>query len=122
MRLRQILPAALAAAGLSLAALAAATPASAASFDCAKARTADEKAICADRGLNDRDVKLAVYYDIARKVVAMGGRGAIMDRQTVWLKQRRACGADRACIRDAYDRRLVELRRPIDNAISHGPF
>jgi uncharacterized protein len=35
-------------------------PAAAASFDCSKAETADEKAVCADRKLNDEDVAMAV--------------------------------------------------------------
>ena len=33
-----------------------ATPVAAASFDCAKAKAPDEKAICATRALNDADV------------------------------------------------------------------
>jgi uncharacterized protein len=37
-------------------------PAAAASFDCSKAETADEKAVCADRQLNDEDVEMAVLY------------------------------------------------------------
>jgi uncharacterized protein len=37
-------------------------PAGAASFDCSKAETADEKAVCVDRKLNDEDVEMAVLY------------------------------------------------------------
>jgi uncharacterized protein len=34
-------------------------PAAAASFDCSEAETADEKAVCVDRKLNDEDVEMA---------------------------------------------------------------
>lgn len=44
---------------LLLAALAAPFAAQAASFDCAKAASRDEQAICANRTLNDLDVQMA---------------------------------------------------------------
>ncbi|MFZ4605411.1 MAG: lysozyme inhibitor LprI family protein [Caulobacter sp.] len=97
--------------------------ASAASFDCNKARTPDEKAICADRALNDQDVRMAQLYDIVRHLVAMGGRGAIMDDQTVWLKARRTCGANRACIGRAYTRRIAQLNSVLETRVyPNGPF
>jgi uncharacterized protein len=34
----------------------------AASFNCKKAEAADEKAICADRELDDEDVEMSVLY------------------------------------------------------------
>ena len=46
--------------------------AGAASFDCRKARTADEKAICAERALNDKDVRMNELYGINRRTLAMG--------------------------------------------------
>ena len=49
--------------------------ASAASFNCAKARTADEKAICAERALNDKDVRMNELYGINKRTLAMGGAG-----------------------------------------------
>jgi len=97
--------------------------ASAASFDCNRARTPDEKAICADRTLNDQDVRMAQLYDIVRHLVPMGTRGAIMDEQTVWLRQRHACGANRACIGRAYARRIAQLNRVLEERVYvNGPF
>ena len=97
--------------------------ASAASFDCNKARTPDEKAICADRALNDQDVRLAQLYDIVRHLVPMGARGAIMDEQTAWLKQRHTCGASRACIGRAYATRIAQLNRVLETRVyPNGPF
>lgn len=37
-----------------------------ASFDCQKATQADEKAICANRSLNDMDVVMATKYQFLR--------------------------------------------------------
>lgn len=97
--------------------------ASAASFDCNKARTPDEKAICADRALNDQDVRMAQLYDIVRHLVPMGTRGAIMDEQSVWLRQRRTCGANRGCIARAYVRRIAQLNRVLETRVyPNGPF
>ena len=103
-------------------AAAAATPAAAASFDCGKARAADERAICANRALNDQDVRVDQLYGITRHLVPMGGRGAIMDDQRAWLKSRRACGANQACLARSYDRRLVELNQVMERVYRQGPF
>ncbi len=99
-----------------------ATTVDAASFDCTKARALDEKAICADRTLNDLDVKMSVMLKIGEGFVAMGQRGAIQDDQIAWLKARHACRADRMCLRQSYDKRIATLQAVIDNAASHGPF
>ena len=99
------------------------TAASAASFDCRRAGTATERTICGNLGLNDRDVRMAQLYDIVRRLVPMGTRGAIMDRQTVWLRERNRCGGDRTCIGQAYDRRIRELNRVLEERVyPQGPF
>ncbi|EJL32801.1 hypothetical protein PMI01_02440 [Caulobacter sp. AP07] len=96
--------------------------ASAASFDCDRARAPDEKAICANLALNDKDVRMAVLYDINRKTLAMGGRGALEDQQRQWLRDRRGCGAQRACLNRSYDRRLGDLERSLERVYRNGPF
>jgi uncharacterized protein len=97
--------------------------ASAASFDCGKARAPDERAICADRALNDRDVRMALLYQLDRRFLAMGGRGALMDQQQLFLRQRSACGAKTACLKTLYDRRIADLRAIIDKQVyPRGPF
>jgi uncharacterized protein len=101
---------------------AAALPASAASFDCRKARAADEKAICANRDLNDQDVRVDQLYDITRRLVPMGGRGAIIDDQRAWLQARKACGASLACLQRSYDRRLGQLNTVMERVYQQGPF
>jgi uncharacterized protein len=99
-----------------------AMPAAAASFDCRKARTTDEKAICANRDLNDQDVRVDQMYGVTRHLVPMGGRGAIMDDQRAWLQARKTCGANQACLRRSYDKRLGELNKVMDRVYSQGPF
>jgi uncharacterized protein len=99
------------------------SPSAAASFDCAKAVTADEKAICASRSLNDKDVQMALLFDLDRRLMSMGSRDAMRDDQSAWLVQRRRCGTDRICLHRSYDRRIAVLRGIIDSRVyPRGPF
>ena len=82
---------------------------SAASFNCTGVTAPDEKAICADRELSEKDVRMATTYDMLRKVVLMGGRGALQDEQTAWLQKRRQCGDNTLCLSHIYDDRIDEL-------------
>ena len=107
---------------LTAACVAFAMPAAAASFDCAKARKPDERAICAHRDLNDQDVRVDQLYGITRHLVPMSGRDAIMDQQRAWLKARQACGANHACLARSYDQRLRELNTVMDRVYQQGPF
>lgn len=85
--------------------------ASAASFDCKKAASADEKAICANLSLNDKDVKMVTQYDFLKGLFAMGARGELQDQQREWLKTRRQCGGSVSCLNRAYDARLSQLNK-----------
>jgi uncharacterized protein len=107
---------------LALAATLMAGSAQAASFNCERARTADELTVCATLKLNDQDVRMAQLYDIAQHLVAMGGRAAIQDDQQAWLKTRRACGADRTCLARAYTRRIADLNKVLERVYRQGPF
>ncbi|MBA1157136.1 lysozyme inhibitor LprI family protein [Microvirga mediterraneensis] len=97
-------------------------PAEAASFDCAKAETLDEKAVCADPALNDQDVEMSVLYTQLKPLLGMGARGDMEDAQVAWLKQRETCGGDRACLGKAYDERVLQLRSGFDALAKRGPF
>ncbi|MDX7999401.1 DUF1311 domain-containing protein [Xenorhabdus sp. Reich] len=81
----------------------------AASFDCAKAKTADEKAICSNQKLNDLDVEMSVKYHFLRGLFAMGVSGEMYDNQTAWLKQRQKCKRDTACLMQSYHQRIKQL-------------
>ncbi len=96
-------------------------PVWAASFDCSKAETADEKAVCADRQLNDQDVEMAVLYTQLKPLLGMGARGDMEDEQAAWLKRRAACGADRACLSNAYQERIQQLRSGFEALSKRSP-
>jgi uncharacterized protein len=84
--------------------------ANAASFNCnSKRLKPDERTICADRTLNDLDVKMVTEFNWLAGMFAMGMRGELRDEQSTWLKNRQACGTDRACIRKAYETRLKKF-------------
>jgi uncharacterized protein len=102
--------------------LGASLPARAASFDCAKARGADERAICRHPRLNDQDVRLGEVYSIASRFLGMGARDALREQQAAWLRARKRCGDNVPCLRRAYDRRLGELRGVLEKAYQLGPI
>lgn len=77
----------------------AATP----SFDCSRAATPTEFAICDNEGLARLDVSLAEAYGAARD------RPGVKDRQRAWIGERNRCGADVDCLSDRMRARLAEL-------------
>ncbi|MBC8953349.1 lysozyme inhibitor LprI family protein [Xenorhabdus sp. PB62.4] len=81
----------------------------AASFDCAKAKAPDEKAICSNPKLNDLDVEMSVKYHFLKGLFAMGVSGDMYDDQTAWLKQRQKCKGDTACLLQSYHQRINQL-------------
>ncbi|MGE8189612.1 lysozyme inhibitor LprI family protein [Pseudomonas sp. NPDC086278] len=101
-----------------------ATPSTyAASFDCNQAKAVDEKTVCANRALNDLDVKMAVLYSLDRKFLPMGGRDDLISQQQDWLKSRASCGANVSCLTDSYERRIQVLQKIIDTrVVTKGPF
>jgi uncharacterized protein len=82
--------------------------AAAASFDCAKASTRVEKAICADAALSRLDELLGRFYFAARERLAENGACLVADQQQ-WLRAGRNPCADADCLKKAYLERLAEL-------------
>ncbi|UEP53265.1 lysozyme inhibitor LprI family protein [Burkholderia ambifaria] len=79
----------------------------AAGFDCTKAASPTEKAICADPGLSSLDGQLATAW---KKALAKGGdTAALKAAQLQWLMQRDRCGNDVLCVGDRYRERLASL-------------
>jgi uncharacterized protein len=82
----------------------AATP----SFPCTGNLASTEKVICSDDGLASLDVALAAAYKSKlenpgpRDYSLDDPRDAIPMTQKAWLTHRNSCGADKACIRNAY--------------------
>lgn len=79
-----------------------------ASFDCTKAATATETAICASHDLAgwDRSVALALREAIGRSPER---ETSLRDEQRQWLKKRDACGNKGDCIRETTWERVQEL-------------
>lgn len=87
-----------------------------AGFDCSKATSDAEKAVCADASLSKLDGDLAAAW---KQALAGGGNtSALKTAQRDWLKQRDACGSDKHCLADRYHERLAALssqQRGADN-------
>ncbi len=79
------------------------------SFDCARARTAPEQAICADVALARLDRALASAYRTSLDFAAEDAAGAVKSAQRAWLSERNACGGDAGCLAAAYEARLAAL-------------
>lgn len=98
--------------------LTATAPAHAASFDCGKARTADERAVCADPALSALDSEMGgLWFAYSRLPMLMGASGARRDDAQAFLAARGACGADAACIGRLYRARNAALRQQLAGAL-----
>ncbi|MCJ2033833.1 lysozyme inhibitor LprI family protein [Methylobacterium sp. J-068] len=84
-----------------------ATPAPAASFDCAKAASRTERLICSNPALGARDEILSKLYGAALREEPSG---PIKANQREWLVKADTCGTA-ACLGDAYDERIERLLR-----------
>jgi uncharacterized protein YecT (DUF1311 family) len=78
-----------------------------ASFPCAKATTASEKAICADFGLAAWDRSVALAFKNARQ---RRPADDLLTDQRDWLHRRDACGADGDCIETEMIQRVRDLK------------
>ena len=84
--------------------------AGAASFDCAKAQSRIEKAICADQEVSDLDEYLGRYYSAARSTLRESASCLAAD-QKQWLSVVRNKCADATCLKNVYLERRSELHR-----------
>ncbi|MEO0762140.1 MAG: peptidoglycan-binding protein, partial [Pseudomonadota bacterium] len=73
------------------------------SFDCARASTPTEFAICDDAALADLDRELSAAWSDARAL------GADTGQQRAWMQRRNACGASAPCIAEAMETRIEDL-------------
>lgn len=81
-------------------------PAGAASFDCAKAATLVETAICSNQELSTLDDSLTSVYQKA--IRRSQTPDTLKEAQRAWLKRRNAC-QNTHCIKVLYKQRLAEL-------------
>ena len=87
--------------------------ASAASFDCAKASTPTEHAICDNPQLSSLDEQTAgLYYTFISSGVpdATASVADVKKAQAAFLTKRDACGANYNCLIDAYTAQIMYLK------------
>lgn len=78
----------------------------AASFDCAKAATNNEKLICSDSALSKLDADLNSAYKAA--IQNHPQADSIKQKQKQWIKERNAC-SDTSCLKNQYIARIAQL-------------
>ncbi len=83
----------------------------AASFDCTKAHTPTEQAICKDESLAWLDSQLNRLYGDVRQLQGDAVRATLRDEQRAWVGQRDACAAAAPCIAQRYWQRLKALAK-----------
>lgn len=81
--------------------------ANSASFDCAKASSPLEKAICSNPNLSALDDQMAQAYKDAR--AKSSNQDQLKSDQIAWIKGARQCASDLACIEKSYKERLATL-------------
>jgi len=96
---------------------AAAIPTHAASFDCAKASTPQERTICASPRLSDLDSQMAAAYRVLLDAIPTELRGQVRNDQRDWLRATYLyCGYGtqfislESCLFDAFSHRTGELK------------
>lgn len=105
---------------------AATAPSPGPSFDCARAGTRVERAICADADLAAADRRLA---DLYRRQLATGDAAQLRRDQQDWLRQRNRCESEpnggsrlRDCIATAIAQRTAVLEPPAPRRPAAVPF
>ena len=86
----------------------------ASSFECRKARAADEVAVRSDPLLSELDEIMADFYRRLRHYTqnfdnAMGLQAQLVDEARAFLRRRADCAANTACLEQAYRTRILEL-------------
>lgn len=105
---RTIQKIALSAALAALCQVATAQPQSKPSFDCAKATTSVEKAICSNPLLGKLDVALAENYkQMMMADLGKGGQANVKAEQKQWIQFRNKC-QDAKCLEQSYRKRVDE--------------
>jgi uncharacterized protein YecT (DUF1311 family) len=79
-------------------------------FDCSKSHAADQLEICRNGELSFLDRQLNTQYNAMFGRLDKSRQTALSADEQAWLKQRAKCLSDDACIRDAYQTRMTELR------------
>ncbi|WP_342643713.1 lysozyme inhibitor LprI family protein [Rhodoligotrophos ferricapiens] len=94
------------------------SPAQAASFDCTRAQSPDEVAVCKHHKLSALDSEMGALWSTYKQFpLAMGMSGNRQDEATQFLQQRQACGGNVGCLKSLYQARIKTLKDDIKWAI-----
>lgn len=101
-----------------IAAVAFASPAAAASFDCSKAKAPDEIAICANPDISALDSEMGgLWFAYSQIPFLMGMSGNRQDEARAFLQTRSACGANVSCLKGAYTQRIATLKQQLTSGM-----
>lgn len=90
--------------------------ASAASFNCAAAKTPTEHAICDNPQISTLDEQTAgLYYQIISSGASPSLVSQVKASQVNFLAQRNSCGAGYNCLIDAYTSQIMYLKNTASN-------
>ena len=92
-----------------IAATSASGPVAAQSFNCNYAKLPDEVLICQNPYLGDLDEQMSALYFTVRNRLHGAARTQLKRDQTAWLKGRKTCGYDAACVENSYLQRIYQL-------------
>lgn len=79
------------------------------SYDCAKATTPTEYAICSSKDLWAMDLAMANLFFFYRRNTNTRVSNDFLNTQRAWLKRRDACGSDIRCVLERYSSRLFDF-------------
>ncbi|GKY87093.1 hypothetical protein STA1M1_09620 [Sinisalibacter aestuarii] len=79
------------------------------SFDCGKATTPSERAICGSSDLAELDQAIARNFTSAYEGAGRDGRERLLNEQRAWLAQRDDCGGDAPCLASSMGVRAQNL-------------
>lgn len=79
------------------------------SFDCGRASTSTEFAVCESEDLWVLDKAMANLYFLFKRNQNTGRSAEFLDSQRAWLQRRDACGANLDCLVERYSSRLFDF-------------
>lgn len=91
------------------------------SFDCGRASTPTERAICASESLSIIDRNLAAAYGDTREAVGQQNHSLLLNNQRAFVQRRDQCGSDEFCLLQAMSMRIEELDQIAYSGMVPGP-
>ncbi len=79
------------------------------SFDCSRAETIVEHAICSSVRLSDLDRELSRAYKAARSGLGEAGRASLLEAQREFIRRRDTCGNDAPCLTRTMRGRIAQM-------------